>query len=116
MGAFKLGGMTLKSVFKKPETIQYPAETKTLPEGMKGHIVCDIEDCNLCSLCAKRCPAKTIQIDKAAQTWSINRFQCVQCGACVRECPKGCLTMEPTYTAPSTSISVTTYAKEDAAS
>ena len=33
-------------------------------------------------------------------TWSVDGFRCIQCGACVRECPKHSLTMEPTYTAP----------------
>lgn len=113
MGTFKLGAMTLKSVFKKPETIMYPAQTKQLPEGMKGHIEMDITDCNLCGLCSKRCPAKCLDVEKKENRWTINRFQCVQCGACVRECPKGCLTMEPTYTAPALSASSVTYTKEE---
>ena len=29
MGSFKLGGMTLGSLFKKPETLLYPAEQKS---------------------------------------------------------------------------------------
>ena len=33
MGSFKLGGMTFGSLFKKPETVLYPLETKTPPAG-----------------------------------------------------------------------------------
>lgn len=104
MGSFKLGGMTLRGLFKKPETIQYPAETKPAPAGLKGHICIDVDKCILCSLCAKRCPCNAIQVDKKGRTWSINRFQCVQCGSCARECPKQSLTMDPHYAPASTSI------------
>ena len=39
MGSFKLGKMTLGGLFKKPETLMYPVETKTPPAGLKGHVV-----------------------------------------------------------------------------
>ena len=102
MGSFKLGKMTLKSLFGKPETIQYPAEQKTPPPGLKGHVTNNVDACILCGICMKRCPCDAITVDKPARTWSINRFRCVQCGTCVRECPKQCLAMEPTYTPPAT--------------
>ena len=35
MGSFKLGKMTLGGLFKKPETLMYPVETKT-PQGPCG--------------------------------------------------------------------------------
>lgn len=98
MGGFKLGKMTLKSLFSKPETILYPVQTKEPPAGLKGHVANDTSACILCGICQKRCPAAAITVDKAAQTWSIDGFRCVQCGSCVRECPKQCLSMEPTYT------------------
>ena len=34
MGSFKLGKMTLGGLFKKPETLMYPVETKTPPAGL----------------------------------------------------------------------------------
>lgn len=110
MGSFKLGSMTLGGLFKKPETIQYPAQVKPAPAGLKGHVVIDTGTCILCSLCAKRCPTHAITVDKkGARTWSINRFQCVQCGSCVRECPKGSLAMDTAYTPPSRQISTDSY-------
>lgn len=112
MGSFKLGKMTLGSIFKKPETIQYPTQTKAMPEGLKGHVENDIDACILCGICQKRCPTGAITVDKPAGTWAINRFRCVQCGSCVRECPKSCLRMEPTYAPPATSKSVVVVSKE----
>lgn len=102
MAGFKLGKMTLGSLFKKPETLLYPVQTKQPPAGLKGHIANDVSVCILCSICQKRCPTAAILVDKKARTWSIDRFLCVQCGSCERECPKHCLTMEPSYPAVST--------------
>lgn len=103
MGSFKLGGMTFGSLFKKPETTLYPFEKKPAPKGLKGHIHNEVENCILCSLCAKTCPCHTITVDKKNRKWAIDPFMCVQCGSCVRACPKGCLHMLPTYTAVSAS-------------
>lgn len=98
MSAFKLGKMTFGSLFKKPETILYPFQTKETAPGLKGHIENDVSVCILCGICSKRCPTSCIVVNKAQRTWEIDPFQCVQCGTCVRECPKHCLAMEPTYT------------------
>lgn len=102
MGAFKLGGMTLGSLFKKPETLQYPAQTKEPPAGLKGQIAIDAETCILCGLCARSCPTDSIAVSKPDRTWSIQHFQCIQCGYCTQVCPKKCLTMLPTYPTPAT--------------
>lgn len=102
MGGFKLGRMTLRSLFKKPETVLYPVEKRYEPEGLKGHIEVDIKNCTMCGVCQKRCPTGAITVDKEAGTWTINRFDCIQCRTCVRDCSFGCLTMLPTYQKPST--------------
>ena len=102
MGVLHLGGMTLGSVFKKPETTCYPFETKPAPEGLKGHVVNDPETCILCGICAKRCPAGAIAVDRAKRTWTCDGFQCIQCFVCVLECPKDSLSMDTAYTAPAT--------------
>lgn len=103
MGSFKLGGMTFGSLFKKPETVLYPLETKTPPAGLKGHIVNDVDRCILCGICQKTCPCHAITVEKKARTWAIDPFRCVQCGSCARACPKACLAMDPAYTPVATS-------------
>ncbi len=104
MSEFGLGRMTFGSLFKKPETLLYPLETKPAPEGLKGHIVIKVDDCILCGICERTCPCSAIKVSKPDRTWEINRFQCVQCGSCVRACPKKCLSMDPSYTSPSAQI------------
>lgn len=106
MGSFKLGKMTLRSLFGKPETVLYPMQTRPQPAGLKGHVANDVKTCILCGICEKRCPTGAIIVDKKGGSWSIDRFRCVQCGSCVRECPKACLTMEPDYAKPSASKGV----------
>lgn len=99
-GSFKLGKMTLRSLFKKPETVLYPVETRPQPNDLKGHIEIDISKCILCQICEKRCPTGAITVDKENKTWTINRFDCIQCRTCIRDCPHGCLTMLPDYQKP----------------
>ena len=109
MSGFKLGKMTFGSLFKKPETVLYPFVNKEPPAGLKGHVVVDESTCILCSLCVKRFPCGAIEVDKKGRTWSIDHFRCVQCGSCTYECPKGSLTMEPTYQTVSRQKSVHTF-------
>lgn len=98
MGSFRLGGMTFGSLFKKPETLRYPFETKEPYAGQKGHVVNDVDECILCGMCQKACPCNCIVVVKAERKWEINPFMCVQCGSCVRACPTKCLTMDGAYT------------------
>lgn len=51
-----------------------------------------------CRHLRKSCPADAIAVEKKERTWAIDPFRCVQCGTCVRVCPKHCLTMDPAYT------------------
>lgn len=100
MGVFRLGGMTAGALFKRPETTCYPFEQKLAPAGLKGHVENDVDNCIVCGICQKRCPAGAITVDRATRTWALNPFQCIQCFVCIRECPKSCLSMDTAYTAP----------------
>lgn len=102
MGSFKLGHMTMRSLFVKPITGMYPFVKPVYPENLKGHIEIDIDSCIFCGNCAKKCPALAITVDKAEKSWELNPFSCVQCRSCVVVCPKKCLTMVNTYTTPAT--------------
>jgi len=97
MGAFKLGKMTLGSLFKKPETVLYPLEKKPQPAGLKGHIVVDVAACILCGMCERNCTTSCITVDKGERFWAINPYSCIQCGYCITVCPKKCLHMDPNY-------------------
>ncbi len=96
-GGFKLGGMTLRSLFSKPTTVSYPATPQRVYPATRGHVEIDIEKCIQCGSCARNCPSDSLTVDKQAYSWSINRYSCVQCKCCILVCPTKCLTMGPEY-------------------
>ena len=85
---FPFAGTVIRNLFSKPCTTGYPFEPAQYPERMRGHVEICVEDCISCGLCARSCPPGALQVDRAAGTWTINRFDCVQCGNCVNVCPQ----------------------------
>ena len=100
MAFMNFSKIAFKNLFSKPATEKYPFEAKEYPERYRGRVVIDIEDCVICGLCAKRCPANAITVDREKKTWTIERMSCVQCSHCVDSCAKKCLHMEQKYTEP----------------
>lgn len=100
MAFMKMGGKLLSNMFRKSSTEQYPNAPREYPEASRGHLEFDPNDCILCNICGKKCPADAIKADKAARTVTIQRMQCIQCSYCADSCPKKCLSMVPGYTSP----------------
>lgn len=109
MATFKIGKVVLKSLFKKPATLMYPVVPRQWQERTRGHIGIDESSCIVCGICAKKCPANAITVDRNKRTWNIQRMQCIQCNCCVEVCPKTCLTMEKEYTEPGSEKVVDTF-------
>ena len=87
----------------------YPVVPREWQERTRGQIGIREEDCIVCGICAKKCPANAITVDRNKRTWTIERMQCIQCNCCVEVCPKTCLTMENQYTEPGTEKVVHTF-------
>lgn len=102
MGEFKLGRMTLKSLFSKPATKLYPIEAPSYYPETKGHVVVDIDRCRFDGSCANLCPTGALEVDRKALTWAIDRFKCIQCRNCVHVCAENALVMANEYAEPST--------------
>jgi NADH-quinone oxidoreductase subunit I len=104
------GGMiiTLKHLFKRKVTVQYPEEKKPFSKVFRGkHILKrdeqGRENCTACGLCAVSCPAEAITMvaaerkkgeeglyreEKYAAVYEINMLRCIFCGLCEEACPK----------------------------
>ncbi len=118
MGVMKFSKIAIRNLFSKPATSKYPFEKREYPERYRGKVAINIEDCLMCGLCSKKCPAGALTVDRETKTWSINRMSCIQCSYCVNNCPKKCLSMEQMYTEPSATKTIDSYVqpqKEEAA-
>lgn len=92
---------TIRNLFKKPVTKNYPAEPAVYPERSRGHIEINIDKCISCGMCVRNCPPGALKVERPpAGTWTINRFDCIVCGYCVENCPPKCLSVVPGYQEP----------------
>jgi ech hydrogenase subunit F len=83
----------LRNLVSAPVTRRYPTEVRPRFAGARGAIVYDVESCNFCMLCARRCPAAAIECSRDDRLWAIDQLTCIACGVCVDVCAKKSLSM-----------------------
>jgi NADH-quinone oxidoreductase subunit I len=103
--------LTLKSMFKPSETMEYPEVKFDPPASYRGRPVLvkdnnEIERCVACGLCSRVCPALAIEV-QAAETeyekerypekFEINMLRCIFCGFCEEVCPEEAIVMSKDY-------------------
>ena len=114
--SFRGFGVTLKQIFKKPITQQYPEYKRPVYPRFRGrhrlHLHENgLEKCVGCSLCAAACPADCIRVvaaenipgervsagERYAAVYEINLSRCIFCGYCEIACPFDAITMGHDY-------------------
>ncbi len=85
----------IKTLFKSPATIKYPAEKIEMPKDFRGKIIFDSKSCIGCKLCVKDCPAGAIKIEPTGvekkYKCTILLDRCLFCAQCVDSCKRNAL-------------------------
>jgi NADH-quinone oxidoreductase subunit I len=103
---------TVRHVFQKKVTEEYPEEKPDLPANYRGvHRLNRDEQgrvkCVACMLCATVCPARCIDIkgddapwadrDKYPTKFEIDELRCIYCGMCEEACPVDAIELTSIY-------------------
>ncbi len=102
---------TLRMVFTKPITQQYPEERREMFPRWRGHPELTINEdgtrrCVACTLCMVVCPSNAIRGIEAAEgkehekypvAFTIDLTRCIFCGFCQEACPKGAIKLNNLY-------------------
>jgi NADH-quinone oxidoreductase subunit I len=102
--------LTLKYMFKRKVTVNYPFEKNPISTRFKGeHCLRRYpngeERCIACKLCEAICPAQAITIEAAeredgsrrAIRYDIDMMKCIYCGMCEEACPVDAIVEGPNY-------------------
>ncbi|MHB1420943.1 MAG: NuoI/complex I 23 kDa subunit family protein [Bacillota bacterium] len=98
-GLVKGLGITLKHLFGKAITEQYPERRPTLAPRFHGSFALETSKCTGCAICANSCPNSVIRIEshrdeskkRILDDYEMNLGQCLFCGLCVEGCPQEAL-------------------------
>ncbi|HBU69011.1 MAG TPA: NADH-quinone oxidoreductase subunit I [Elusimicrobia bacterium] len=103
--------VTLKYLFGRTVTMQYPEERWILPERFRGRVVLIRDEktlkhrCTACGNCLRACPNASLRLESAVDQnkkrypvkFTVDTALCLFCGLCVDSCPFNALKMNKDY-------------------
>jgi len=103
-------GISIKYMFKRPVTLNYPHEKGPLSPRFRGEHVLrrypnGEERCIACKLCEAVCPALAITIEaepredgsRRTTRYDIDMTKCIYCGFCQEACPVDAIVEGPNF-------------------
>jgi ech hydrogenase subunit F len=102
----------IKNLSSHPRTRLYPNEVRQLPAGSRGHIEFDVGKCVFCTLCAKRCPADAISVDRKGKTLVFDPYRCIVCESCIEGCAKEAIALFEQWRAPVMALHSQTFVEQ----
>jgi len=101
---------TLRHLFRRPITEEYPEYKRPLPARSRARIILTRdpdgdERCVACYLCSAACPVSCISMQSAeredgrryARWFRINFARCIYCGLCEEACPTLAIQLTPDF-------------------
>ncbi len=122
--------VTWRNLTRRSVTAQYPDAPPELPPRSRGVIALIEENCTVCMLCARECPAWCIYIDSHKDVvpatteggrdrsrnlldrFAIDFSLCMYCGICIEVCPFDALHWSPEFEYAETDIGDLTHEKD----
>ncbi|MBI5440974.1 MAG: NADH-quinone oxidoreductase subunit NuoI [Deltaproteobacteria bacterium] len=102
--------VTLKHLFRRPTTEEYPEFKRPLPPRSRARIILTRdpdggERCVACYLCSAACPVNCISMQSGekpdgrryAEWFRIHFGRCIYCGLCEEACPTLAIQLTPDY-------------------
>jgi NADH-quinone oxidoreductase subunit I len=107
--------VTARNLMRRSVTAQYPDAKPELPPRSRGVIALQEENCTVCMLCARECPAWCIYIDSHKEVtppqveggrershnvldrFAIDFSLCMYCSICIEACPFDALHWTPEF-------------------
>jgi Formate hydrogenlyase subunit 6/NADH:ubiquinone oxidoreductase 23 kD subunit (chain I) len=96
----KMLPLALRSLLKKPATIDYPHQKANVPPDFRGKLKFDASRCVGCRLCMKDCPSGAIEIINVGEKLFkavVHLDKCIYCGQCTESCKRGALCCTPEF-------------------